>query len=77
MNNRPLGCKAYERGDQWFCDRCGVTWDHNDNDPPECRPPVKVAVVMHSRRRGMSIIRDKEKARDAIDNLKEILKNEN
>ena len=37
MRNRPPNCKAYERGDQWFCDRCGFTWDLNDDDPPECQ----------------------------------------
>lgn len=30
------GCKAYQRGDQWFCDRCGIVWDINDTDPPDC-----------------------------------------
>jgi len=39
MTNRP-GCKAYERGDQWFCDRCRLVWDLNDEDPPECKPVV-------------------------------------
>lgn len=47
MNNRPPNCKAYERGDQWFCDRCGVTWDHNDDDPPMCKiDPVIAKQIM-------------------------------
>ena len=47
MNNRPPNCKAYERGDQWFCDQCGITWDMNDDDPPECNPVVKAGILIH------------------------------
>lgn len=37
------GCKAYERGDQWFCDDCGLVWDINDDDPPPCQQQDKPA----------------------------------
>lgn len=37
MSSRPPGCKAYERGDQWFCDACQLVWDINDDEPPECK----------------------------------------
>lgn len=37
MSNRPPGCKAYERGDQWFCDACQLVWDIGDDDPPGCK----------------------------------------
>jgi hypothetical protein len=23
-------------GDEWHCGRCGLQWDINDGDPPEC-----------------------------------------
>lgn len=36
MNNRPPNCKAYKRGDQWFCDKCQYVWDISDDEPPEC-----------------------------------------
>ena len=36
MSDRPAECKAYHVGQQWFCDQCGMTWDIDDDDPPEC-----------------------------------------
>lgn len=38
MDIRPPGCEAYERGSQIFCDKCKMTWDHDDDDPPDCCP---------------------------------------
>ena len=29
-------CDAKQYSDQMLCDRCGVQWDVNDPDPPEC-----------------------------------------
>lgn len=34
MNNP--NCKKYQRGDQYYCDRCILVWDINDDDPPDC-----------------------------------------
>lgn len=31
-------CKGRQYGDEWHCDACGLVWDVNDDDPPECRP---------------------------------------
>ena len=31
-------CEAYQRGQSMYCDRCGVNWDVDDNDPPQCKP---------------------------------------
>lgn len=48
-HTRPQGCKAYERGDQWFCDKCQYVWDINDDDPPVCdvaAEPIWVGVDM-------------------------------
>jgi len=73
MNNRPLGCKAYERGSQWFCDECGVTWDLNDDDPPECNPIVKAGILIH-RGNTEPVVKNKEKAAKAVDNMRGILK---
>lgn len=30
------GCKAYCRGQQYFCDRCGCAWDIDDIKP-DCK----------------------------------------
>lgn len=30
-------CKATRRGDMIICSRCGVNWDADDKDPPQCR----------------------------------------
>lgn len=31
-------CEARQYSDQMLCDRCGLQWDVNDPDPPECGP---------------------------------------
>ena len=33
---RPAGCVARQYSDQMQCARCGLTWDVNDPEPPEC-----------------------------------------
>ena len=33
-------CKARRYSDQMQCDQCGLQWDVNDPDPPECNPVV-------------------------------------
>ena len=40
-------CKAYVRGDQYFCDRCGLVWDLSDQEVPECHPVVNVGTSGH------------------------------
>ena len=35
-------CKAYLRGQQYFCDHCGTTWDMGDS-VPECKPVTVVS----------------------------------
>ncbi len=32
------GCEAYQVSDQMTCTQCSLTWDMNDQDPPECHP---------------------------------------
>lgn len=32
------GCKAIQYSDQMQCGACGLVWDVNDPDPPECNP---------------------------------------
>lgn len=34
-------CEARQYSDQMLCDRCGLQWDVNDPDPPECRDSYK------------------------------------
>lgn len=36
MSRRP-GCLARQYGDQMICAACGLTWDTNDREPPDCR----------------------------------------
>jgi hypothetical protein len=31
------GCEAVQYSDQMYCARCGVTYDVNDFDPPNCK----------------------------------------
>jgi hypothetical protein len=32
----PSKCVAYQVSDQMTCPRCGLTWDKNDPNPPDC-----------------------------------------
>lgn len=36
MNDRSRSCEARQYSDQMNCQRCGLVWDMNDEDPPEC-----------------------------------------
>lgn len=38
-----MTCKARQHSDQMICEACGLQWDVNDPDPPECNP-VQVAI---------------------------------
>ena len=32
------GCTARQYSDQMLCDKCGLQWDMNDDDLPQCSP---------------------------------------
>ena len=32
-----MTCKARQYNDEYHCGRCGLIWDVNDPDPPECK----------------------------------------
>lgn len=36
MPKRPHECLARQYGDQMICAACGLNWDTNDPEPPEC-----------------------------------------
>ena len=36
-NMKRHDCQARQYGDQMICAPCGLTWDTNDPEPPECR----------------------------------------
>lgn len=36
-----MTCKAKQYSDQMICGKCGLQWDMNDPDPPECRDVTK------------------------------------
>ena len=38
-------CQARQYGDQMICAPCGLTWDTNDPEPPECRKNIKRAAA--------------------------------
>lgn len=35
-----MACKARQYSDQMICGECGLSWDTNDPEPPECRRDV-------------------------------------
>lgn len=55
------GCVAYQCSDQMVCPKCGVVWDMNDPEPPECK--TKAAT-------GTKVV-----GRAAVDNIREMLNN--
>jgi hypothetical protein len=38
-------CQARQYGDQMICAPCGLNWDVNDPEPPECRKNIKRATA--------------------------------
>lgn len=38
-------CQARQYGDQMICVPCGLVWDMNDPEPPECRKHIKRAAA--------------------------------
>ena len=38
-------CQARQYGDQMICAPCGLNWDVNDPEPPECRKNIKRAIA--------------------------------
>ena len=38
-------CHARQESDQMRCVPCGLVWDMNDPEPPECRKNIKRAVA--------------------------------
>jgi len=69
MNSRP-GCQASVRGDQYFCNRCGLVWDISDIDPPECRTVFNVGTPGHVDHGGS----DPKIEKNEVNKMKEILK---
>jgi len=42
MNNRPANCQSYqERDGTHYCNRCGLRWDNDSIDPPDCLEDVQ------------------------------------
>lgn len=37
-------CEAVQVSDQMRCGRCGLSYDVNDPDPPDCKKPVEFIV---------------------------------
>jgi len=54
MNN---GCKAYVKGQQWFCDKCQYTWDMDD-DAPQCGPVQVVPVHRGIGNKALTVIKE-------------------
>jgi len=48
-----MTCKAYQASDQMIC-QCGLQWDMNDPDPPECTSDKLDMVKKHITRIEMS-----------------------
>ena len=64
-------CKAYIRGQQYFCDHCGTTWDMDDS-APECKP-----VTAPFNKKVISLVVHRNIGNRALLKIRENLNNEN
>jgi len=55
-------CEARQYSDQMCCGRCGLVWDMNDPEPPDCLTDRQIS---------------ERKAREAIETMKEVLSDDN
>lgn len=39
-----MRCKAIQMSDQKVCRECGLVWDMNDRDPPDCKRTEETTV---------------------------------
>jgi len=44
-----MTCKARQYSDQMICGQCGLQWDVNDPEPPECLTIAQVSINKMSR----------------------------
>lgn len=42
---KPNDCLARQYSDQMVCHKCGLVWDMNDPEPPECLREVNASIV--------------------------------
>ena len=42
---KKTGCTARQYSDQMICDNCGLVWDTNDPEPPQCKKEGDKAIV--------------------------------
>ena len=66
-------CKARQYSDTMICGPCGLQWDVNDIDPPQCQPKNKpkvehykppVILTPEERARGVQVLKDLQKLFD-------------
>lgn len=36
-----MSCAARQYSDQMVCNKCGLAWDMNDPEPPQCKPEAE------------------------------------
>lgn len=36
-----MSCAARQYSDQMVCSKCGLAWDINDPEPPQCKPELE------------------------------------
>ncbi len=72
-NDRP-GCQARQYSDQMQCGKCGLAWDVNDEDPPECQVDKKPA-PMSGMGSAYSQPNTQNRGREVLDQLRKELSN--
>lgn len=66
----------HRQGDEWYCDKCGRTWNVDDTDPEECNDTGLKPEVL-PRRWKSSIDEVGEIKPEAWQNLKNSLRDQN
>lgn len=55
-----MTCKARQYSDQMQCGLCGLAWDVNDPEPPECKPDTRTHAERwreQDKKRGATVLR--------------------
>lgn len=50
------GCSARRVNEQMQCGKCGLAWDVNDPEPPQCRPITQSSWHEQDRKRGRDVL---------------------
>lgn len=72
-----MACQARQHSDQMICHACGLVWDVNDPDAPDCGRKLRAMGVslLQGNRRAALVLFDRDLTDEDVRQIKETLKN--